>query len=400
VAELATEVRRFDFQAGGKTRRNSSGGLIVSGLFARTGIQRYRNDDGTERLEYRDPAEVFAPETLESLKGAPVIQGHVWVTPDNKSALRIGTTLSAARHAERVDGQEWISSEAVIDDPEAAAKLSENPEVSVAYSHVLDRSRTRAPDGTPVAGWQTQIRANHVGVGPQGWAVAGRAARIALDGNMTFDGPPPEQGRSNGGQKPEGNKKMADMISFDGIQVEKGSDTHVSMMQKALADRDAKIAADGKTISDLSGKVATQDGTIAGLTKKAADAEAALAKATSPEAREDGIRQETIFRDRMRAILGADVAFVEKRADGSMASIARETLLKSAIKKLVPDVQIREDGDATYLEAVLAGAEAAGKFDYSAVAPKDSGLPKQIRQDGGSPKSLSEHIWAINSPAK
>lgn len=76
-----------------RIERTPSGGLRIPAHPTRVGVFHYREADGTVRRELRSPEEVFAPESLASLRGAPVTNLHPvigFVTPDSWKALAVG----------------------------------------------------------------------------------------------------------------------------------------------------------------------------------------------------------------------------------------------------------------------------------------------------------------------
>ena len=70
--------------------------MIDHPILTRVGIFEYRRPDGSIRRELRLPEEVFAPESLASYKGKPVILTHEagMIDSDNVQQEQIGTILS------------------------------------------------------------------------------------------------------------------------------------------------------------------------------------------------------------------------------------------------------------------------------------------------------------------
>ena len=85
-------VQRFDVGSVRGVVRTPQGGLRVPAAVTRTGVFRYVDVNGREVREYRPADEVFAPESLATLRGAPVTDLHPTepVTAATWSALAKG----------------------------------------------------------------------------------------------------------------------------------------------------------------------------------------------------------------------------------------------------------------------------------------------------------------------
>jgi uncharacterized protein len=353
-------VRRYQCDGRAKAKITETG-LVIEGNFSRDGLQKYRNADGSTRVEYRDPSEVFSPESMASFRGAPVIEGHTWVDTKNWKQLAIGATLDVRKLDVVLDGNQWAGGTLTVNEDGACKRLGDKlVEISVGYTQVYDPTPGVTASGERYDGRQTQIRVNHIGLGPEGWAIAGRNAKLTLDGNEDFET------RNDGN---EGRKKMAIMITYDGIACEEGSPTHVSLLTKTI-EAERKKAADGETArKDLETKLTalkverdTLDGALTASKGKVTELETSLKASSDPKKIEDGINEHLAFRDRVRSILGPDAKFVT--ADGT--PIDKNELVKSCIKAIKPNLEIRKDGSSEYLEATLAAIEAdRPKVDYS-----------------------------------
>ena len=66
-------VRRLDSIQLDKTYFTEEGYLIDHPIVTSVGIFEYTNPDGSTRRELRLPEDVFAPESLASYKGKPII---------------------------------------------------------------------------------------------------------------------------------------------------------------------------------------------------------------------------------------------------------------------------------------------------------------------------------------
>jgi hypothetical protein len=156
----------------------------------------YRNADGTASRELRLPEEVFASESLASMKLKPVVNDHPdkKVTPANVEALAVGSlgSLVTTTTQERTwDG--YTQPEKLTDGLHVAIDMTINKEDAI--DDVLNGKRSfsmgyeceieKAEDGATWLGMaydsiQRGIRYNHCAIVEA--ARAGDAARIRLDG--------------------------------------------------------------------------------------------------------------------------------------------------------------------------------------------------------------------------
>lgn len=170
-------VFRYDTVKLGPPRRLDDGRLILDATLTRTGIFVYRNPDGSLRKEYRGDAVVFAKDSLETLKLAPVTNGHpsVMVTAANAKQYVVGQVGESVRR----DGDHVVATIVVND----AATISEmergKQETSCGYACDLDETPGVTPDGERYDARQTNVIYNHLAI-----VEAGRAgsARVRMDG--------------------------------------------------------------------------------------------------------------------------------------------------------------------------------------------------------------------------
>lgn len=84
---------RYDGGTLNAVEESDEGFLILKGAATRTGVFRYRNLDGTERLELRHPDDVLDPKSLKTLAGKPFTVEHPpeLVTPRNVDTYSRGS---------------------------------------------------------------------------------------------------------------------------------------------------------------------------------------------------------------------------------------------------------------------------------------------------------------------
>lgn len=166
-----------------KAKRADNGHIYDTPVITRTGIFLYRNPDGTSRRELRLPEEVFRADSLASLRGIPVTDGHVGTAGANNAHANIGTVLDAGRQ----DGGNLIA-DIVIHNP--AAVDAGNKDLSCGYVCDLDETAGEW-QGQPYDAVQRNIVYNHLAVVPKGRA---GNARLNLDA-ADFTDPQPEKGK-------------------------------------------------------------------------------------------------------------------------------------------------------------------------------------------------------------
>lgn len=182
---------RYDSAPLGTVTRLPSGALRVPARLTRTGVFTYRNPDGTPRREYRPPEAVFAPASLEALRGATVTDLHPKhsrgvdrVDAENWRELAIGHVGDDVRQV-----GEFVEASIVIADARAIQRIDarERTEVSVGYQVDLERTPGTTPSGEAYDAIQRNIRPNHVAIVPRGRAGRDVSLRLDADDNERLD---------------------------------------------------------------------------------------------------------------------------------------------------------------------------------------------------------------------
>lgn len=148
----------------GAWRRDSTGALVVEANAARTGHQTYAAGE-----EYRPPSEVFAPASLATWDGLPLVVGHPRegaVTLANWRSVGVCGFVRAVKQ----DGI-FVRATLVIHRPDAIANVLRQDLCELSGGYEVDL----------VQGVQTRIRMNHLALLPRGAARAGAEARVFLD---------------------------------------------------------------------------------------------------------------------------------------------------------------------------------------------------------------------------
>lgn len=159
-------------------RTTDEGYLIIPANFARTGIYDYR-EKGWGFL-YRDPAEVFDSESMNTLIGKSITIEHPEepVNPDNWKNLEVGQALSAFESGIFLAGDIIIKDKKTIDFIKDSIKQGKPLELSCGYDAIITEDKGTF-DGKPYDGQQKSIRYNHIAIVPKGRA--GSEVKLLID---------------------------------------------------------------------------------------------------------------------------------------------------------------------------------------------------------------------------
>jgi hypothetical protein len=169
-------VHRIDVGTLSAPIRRADGTIIVEARFARTGVQTYRNADGTTRREYRSPEQVFSKASMDSFRLVPFTLGHppVKVTAQNAREYSRGATGEDIRR----DGK-WMIGKIAVHDATAIAAMERGVlQVSNGYDCELTMTPGVSPDGERYDAVQTEIVGNHVALVSEARAGADAAVRF------------------------------------------------------------------------------------------------------------------------------------------------------------------------------------------------------------------------------
>lgn len=170
---------RFDKVLIPKVIRTDEGYIKGEAIVTRVGVFKYKNHDGTERLELRHPDDVLHIDSLASLKAIPITNDHpsVLVNSDNAASLMVGMTGETLK----VDDNSIITSIAITHKDGIEAINRGKRELSLGYRlDVVEEVGTF--NGEPYTHRQTNIKYNHLAIVDQ--ARAGRSARVNFDGAL------------------------------------------------------------------------------------------------------------------------------------------------------------------------------------------------------------------------
>jgi hypothetical protein len=187
-----SEALRFDrAEISPDWEETPEGYLRIKATFARTGLQRYRRQDGKEAIEYRPEEEVSRKDALLSLANLPVTLEHPpeLLTPETCRQYQRGHTGSMVEYRSPFAvGFVTVTDREAID----AIKRRDAREVSVGYRVKFDATPGVTPDGQRYDGVQREISGNHVAIVRKGRA--GPEVRLHMDSAYAVD-PIPADGQ-------------------------------------------------------------------------------------------------------------------------------------------------------------------------------------------------------------
>lgn len=375
--------QRYDSIPLGETYFTPEGYLIDHPILTRVGIFEYKNPDGSIRRELRLPEEVFAPESLASYKGKPVILTHEagMIDSDNVQQEQIGTILSEGMK----DGDN-VRAQIIIHD---ARKLDYGlRELSLGYS--LDLEEVPGEwQGQPYDAIQRNIRVNHLALVEK--ARAGDSARLNIDGEDTKaekggntmskrkDGLTPEEiaqlveeYKKRKEQRMLNNQPAADAEGEEDTSEnqDEGEETAADPVQEVKENRDRRDAAgDCETMDEANGMIAQQDSDIQKLLDFIAQLQAKIDfdEASSEETNTDEEgdpqpeaapaeekKEESLNMDSIDAIVSQKIELIrlgDKLHMDGIETMKPMDAKKAIIKKVNPNIRL--DGkDKAYIDAM------------------------------------------------
>lgn len=336
--------------------------MRVKGHLTRVGVLVYRNMDGSLRRELRPPDEVHKPESLQSLRDAPLTDLHPssFVTAANVRDLARG-------HVSKADGtpsDRFVRGELFVTDSEMveAVERRDRCELSPGYTVRLDHTPGEWK-GEKYDAIQRDIVYNHIGIGPRGWGRSGSDVSLHLDGgeNVAVEYRTDDYDDFLDGDaepKPSQEKKMElAKIRIDGVE-HQVAETAAPYITKSVEDKENQIKA-------LAADVAKAEGRADGLEKELEKAKADL------QARIDGFEGAVQARGELieaaRKVLGKP----EEKFDGKSDHEVRCAVLAEKF-----DGKDFADKAEAYVEA---------RFDTLVEAAEKAPNPKLVAAAGATP---------------
>lgn len=331
-------------------------GVHVPGTIVTTGILTYTKADGTVTRELVPAETLRDPDSLASLRGAPVTIAHPsggrMVTPETFRRDVVGSVIDP-----RFDGDR-ITAELAIQDAEAMRRVDtgELVELSAGYTVMIDPT-PGTHRGQRYDGIQKSRRYNHLALLGAGQARAGRDASLRLDGSDAAvmrpdedDDRTPTRVPARAGQPEARVDSVKTFERIDGREYEVGTDEwrrKLDSMHAAAVEAETKRAdAAEKRCTELQAKL------------DAAEARAKDLETAASPARIDARAAEraTLF-ERVRPILGK-----EAKLDG----LSDHAIRLLVCEKQIPDFKARLDAVAEAQRETYV----LGRFEAAVDAPK------------------------------
>ena len=393
--EIKKDLKRFDNIDNSQWmtvpfERTTEGFLKGRAIVTSIGVFTYKRKDGTIQRELRLPEEVFAPDTLKSMKLKPVTLNHptVLVTSDNAKDLQVGSLGDNPSWTKEWEHRNWeevtdginCAIDMVITRKDAIdAILNGKQSLSMGYTCDLEQ-------GQPGATWcgveydfiQRNIRYNHCAIVDS--ARAGDNAKIELrqdsedavleDIMVT---------KTDGGTKMELKK-----INLDGIDYQAEESVIKALnSEKARADKAEKDACEEKKAMDK--KVTDMEKKVTEFEKRISELEAerdtAKEKADNAEKKLEELKKTSMdstkldeaVKARLDLLHNAEKAKVEVKEDMSEIDIKKAVILSKFPQAKFDgkdDVYIQARYDAT-VEMISDSNDANTRAVTSELPPTD-----------------------------
>lgn len=272
--------------------------MRADAFITRTGLLRYRTSDGSTRVEYRPPDEVFRADSLETLRSAPLTEGHVaFVDSTNWKEVSIG-------HVETVrqDGQ-YVAGPIVIQDGQRFERLDKGALGELSAGYEVDYDPTPGMvDGQRYDGVQRNIRYNHVALLPPGTGRAGRECALRLDAASAVldDETPPEMGtRDDQMDKVTEQAQKIGELQAELAVAKAEAATNKARADKAEGERDQAVARADKADKALG--EATSPARLDAAVKARVELVSKASRVLGTEYKADGKSDREIMLDTIRA---------------------------------------------------------------------------------------------------
>lgn len=356
---------------------------------ARTGVLEYSDGQRSWR-EYRPAEEVFAEDSLATLRGATVTDKHPpkLVTPETYAAVSRGHADGAARR----DGALLVT-DLLVQDAELCRLVTagERREVSCGYTCEVEHAPGVTPEGEHYDAIQRRIRHNHVALLPPGEGRSGPEVSLRLDG-AAFEVSTGEPGaKGNGTMKKI--KVRGREIKLDAAEDEAAAQGAVDEVQKK-ADADAtELAAVKGALMDALQKVAAMEAKMAA----ASAATPAVTEDMVPEEVQDAIASKRgALLISARKVLGAEV-----KLDGLKATEIHRKVVNHAHPTMKLD-GLSADTIRGMYEVVVASASERNDALSAARAPLGHQPPStRTDADDATPAGLARRTseaWKTSKP--
>lgn len=320
---------RLDFGRLDKFDRTPSGGLRIPAYVTRTGVFTYRTDDGRVIRELRHPDHVFSKDSLDSLEDAPLTIRHPGkVTPKDYKANVAGHV----RDAKPVQDT-YVEARAIVQDAGAISGVEKGDLVEVSCGYTCDVDPTPGEyRGEKYDSIQTNIRYNHVALGPKNWGRAGNSVSLRLDSGDAI-----QETVSNPHTNPP-DKESPMLVTINGKPYTHGTPEHIAALEAFQAEETKRADAAEAAVKAADAKASEAQG-------RADAADKALKAAQDPKAQADAVQARINLQTSASKFLDKDFKF-----DGKTDT----EIMVAAITKADPE--FKADGlDVNYIRGRFAG---------------------------------------------
>lgn len=374
-------VKRFDTMKIDGVEVLPGTGFVRFKVFAgRTGIQKYRKADGSVLKEFRPPEEVFAEDTLGSLRGAPFTNNHPKekVTTENAKDLMVGFVGDTIERVKK-GKLEFQKASVTVSDAQAIEDIKKGKmEVSLGYDLTLDESPGEF-EGERYDAVQRNIEINHLALVDV--ARGGPEVRLRLDSDeavLIEDCGQSDQAGANGGD-PKNNHKREDRdmakvkigdrefdLDKDAADAVKGLQDEMSAMRKKLKE--------GKKDGDETAKLEARIDHLG----------AELEKSKAKEGKMDDDAFKTALGERRRLEKVAEKCLDSEKSE-KLDEMSNGEIKKAVIEAEAPGAKLDGKSDA-YIDARF--DHIAETLDVSSEATKKAGeeVTKQRKKDADEAK--------------
>ena len=318
-------------------KKTAEGYLEGRAIVSNVGVFTYVLPDGTIQRELRPPAEVFAEDSINSLKLKPLTNDHPAekVTAENIKKYQIGFS------GDQVFKDEYYLSIPIsITDSDAILEVDNGKRAfSCGYSVDIEY-KAGTWCGVDYDAVQRNIRYNHIALVDRGRA--GDKARMKLDASENIGVQLKNDSINTEYKNYNGGANMAQTIKIDGVdyEVDKDVKKHIHVLDTKLdtieKESKAEIEKLKKDNSELQAKCDQFEDEKLDLQKQIEDA-----KKIEKDVLDSAVKS------RMVVLSASDIAGVELKGDEDDLTIKKEI-----IKKLYPASSEKIDkADSVYIEA-------------------------------------------------
>ena len=351
-AQVITERRYDRFGSSTSVIKTDEGFLRVQMRATRVGVFKYLRKDGTIARELRHPDDVFAPESLETLRGKPITLLHPssipngLVTSKNIGQVSVGLTGDNVEVSENsfIDTAGTITNERGVQEVEKRIALKQDQEVSCGYKcDMLEESGVF--NGEAYDRRQINIKYNHVALVPRGRAGNNCKLRLDEDEAILYD------------KHIELEDPSMETIKIDGVEFEV-TEKCAKAFTKMEAKHDQAIKTTNKETAKVEAKLDAKNDELAEVKKDSAKMEAkadglADENKTLKEAQEnkmDANELDSLVEERTSICETATKLVKDFKKDG----LSNQEIKKQVITAISPDIKLDEKSE-DYIDARFDG---------------------------------------------